>query len=149
MERMRKEAKVLKQIDVSKLGGNFFGPAVIELNSLDQIEKEVFGPILHIVRYDPHKIEDIGAKLAAKGYGLTLGVHSRLDSFAEAVMDAVPAGNVYVNRTIVGAVVGVQPFGGACRAPARRPAARTICRASPKNAPSATTSPPAAAIRIC
>ncbi|MGQ0533251.1 MAG: L-glutamate gamma-semialdehyde dehydrogenase [Caulobacteraceae bacterium] len=112
MERMRREARVLKQLDVSTLGGNFFGPAVVELSSLDQIEKEVFGPILHIVRYDPADVARIGAQLAAKGYGLTLGVHSRLDSFAEAVMAAVPAGNVYVNRTIVGAVVGVQPFGG-------------------------------------
>ena len=112
MARMAKEARVLKQLDVSHLGGNFFGPAVIELKSLDQIDKEVFGPILHVIRYDPAKIAGIGAQLAAKGYGLTLGVHSRLDSFADAVMDAVPAGNVYVNRTIVGAVVGVQPFGG-------------------------------------
>ena len=112
IERMRREAKVLKQLDVSKLGGNFFGPAVIELSSLAQIEKEVFGPVLHVVRYDPADIAKVGAELAAKGYGLTLGVHSRLESFAEAVIAAVPAGNVYVNRTIVGAVVGVQPFGG-------------------------------------
>jgi RHH-type proline utilization regulon transcriptional repressor/proline dehydrogenase/delta 1-pyrroline-5-carboxylate dehydrogenase len=112
MARMAKEARVLKQIDVSKLGGNFFGPAVIELTGLDQIDKEVFGPILHVVRYDPADIAKVGAELAAKGYGLTLGVHSRLESFAEEVMAAVPAGNVYVNRTIVGAVVGVQPFGG-------------------------------------
>ncbi len=112
IERMRREAKVVKQIDVSKLGGNFFGPALVELNSLAQIDKEVFGPILHVVRYDPADIAKVGAELAAKGYGLTLGVHSRLDSFAEAVKAAVPAGNLYVNRTIVGAVVGVQPFGG-------------------------------------
>ncbi|MFO0202657.1 MAG: bifunctional proline dehydrogenase/L-glutamate gamma-semialdehyde dehydrogenase PutA, partial [Alphaproteobacteria bacterium] len=112
MERMRREAKVLKQIDVSKLGGNFFGPALVELNALAQIDKEVFGPILHVVRYDPADIAKVGAELAAKGYGLTLGVHSRLDSFAEAVKAAVPAGNLYVNRTIVGAVVGMQPFGG-------------------------------------
>jgi RHH-type proline utilization regulon transcriptional repressor/proline dehydrogenase/delta 1-pyrroline-5-carboxylate dehydrogenase len=114
---MKTEAKVLKQLDVSKQngsqgGGNFFGPAVIELQSLDQIDKEVFGPILHIVRYDPAEIEKIGAQLAAKRYGLTLGIHSRLESFARDVQAAVPAGNVYVNRTIVGAVVGVQPFGG-------------------------------------
>lgn len=112
MARMRKEARVLKQIDVSRLGGNFFGPALVELASLDQIEREVFGPILHVVRYDPADIANVGAKLAAKGYGLTLGVHSRLESFAEEVIAAVPAGNVYINRTIVGAVVGVQPFGG-------------------------------------
>jgi RHH-type proline utilization regulon transcriptional repressor/proline dehydrogenase/delta 1-pyrroline-5-carboxylate dehydrogenase len=112
IERMKSEAKVLKQLDVSKLGGNFFGPAVIELNGLDQISREVFGPILHVVRYDPSDIAKIGGALAAKGYGLTLGVHSRLESFAKEVIASVPAGNVYVNRTIVGAVVGVQPFGG-------------------------------------
>jgi RHH-type proline utilization regulon transcriptional repressor/proline dehydrogenase/delta 1-pyrroline-5-carboxylate dehydrogenase len=112
MARMGKEARIVKQLDVSKLAGNFFGPAIIELKSLDQIDKEVFGPILHVLRYDPADIAEVGGKLAAKGYGLTLGVHSRLDSFAQAVMAAVPAGNVYVNRTIVGAVVGVQPFGG-------------------------------------
>jgi RHH-type proline utilization regulon transcriptional repressor/proline dehydrogenase/delta 1-pyrroline-5-carboxylate dehydrogenase len=112
MARMAREARVLRQIDVSDLGGNFFGPAVVELTGLDQIDREVFGPILHVVRYDPADIAEVGAELAAKGYGLTLGVHSRLDSFAEAVRAAVPAGNCYVNRTIVGAVVGVQPFGG-------------------------------------
>ena len=58
MERMRSEAQVLKQIDVSKLGGNFFGPAVIELAGLDQIDKEVFGPILHVVRYDPADVAE-------------------------------------------------------------------------------------------
>ncbi|ANP48081.1 integrase [Candidatus Viadribacter manganicus] len=112
MERMRSEARVLKQLDVSKLGGNFFGPAVIELASLDQISREVFGPILHIIRYDPADVAKVGAELASKGYGLTLGVHSRLESFMQEVIAAAPAGNVYVNRTIVGAVVGVQPFGG-------------------------------------
>lgn len=112
MARMGKEARVLKQIDVSHLGGNFFGPAVVELSGLDQIDREVFGPILHVVRYDPSDIAKVGAALSAKGYGLTLGVHSRLESFASEVMASVRAGNVYVNRTIVGAVVGVQPFGG-------------------------------------
>jgi len=122
MARMRKEAKVLKQLyGPPALAGEapavhaalpFFGPAVVELNSLDQIDKETFGPILHIVRYNPADIATLGAALAAKGYGLTLGVHSRLESFAEAVRAAVPAGNLYVNRSIVGAVVGVQPFGG-------------------------------------
>ena len=112
MERMRSQARVLKQIDVAHLGGTFFGPALVELDSLDQIDKEVFGPILHVLRYDPADIAVVGAQLAAKGYGLTLGVHSRLDSFIAAVMAAVPAGNVYVNRTVIGAVVGVQPFGG-------------------------------------
>ena len=92
--------------------GTFFGPAIVELPSLDLIDKEVFGLILHVVRYDPDDIETVGAALSAKGYGLTLGVHSRLEGFAERVKAAVRAGNVYVNRTIIGAVVGVQPFGG-------------------------------------
>ena len=72
----------------------------------------MFGPILHVVRYDPNKLEAAAAPLAAAGYGLTLGVHSRIEAFAEEVRHAVPAGNAYVNRSMIGAVVGVQPFGG-------------------------------------
>jgi len=72
----------------------------------------VFGPILHIYRYDAKKLKETASALAARGFGLTLGVHSRIDAFAEEVMALVPAGNVYVNRSIIGAVVGVQPFGG-------------------------------------
>ncbi|MEZ6022950.1 MAG: proline dehydrogenase family protein [Hyphomonadaceae bacterium] len=150
IERMRKDARLLKQIDVSKLGGNFFGPAVIELRSLDQIEKEVFGPILHVLRYDPADIEKVGAQLAAKGYGLTLGVHSRLESFAEAVMAAVPAGSdVCEPHHCRPSSVYSRLAAPACPAPARRRAAPTICRASPRSALSASTSPPRAAIRIC
>ncbi|HPN07371.1 MAG TPA: aldehyde dehydrogenase family protein, partial [Hyphomonadaceae bacterium] len=92
--------------------GTFFGPAIVELPSLLHIDKEVFGPILHVIRYDPDDIERVGGELSAKGYGLTLGVHSRLEGFAEKVKATVRAGNVYVNRSIIGAVVGVQPFGG-------------------------------------
>jgi len=72
----------------------------------------VFGPILHVVRYRDDELEKAARALAAKGYGLTLGIHSRLDSFANHVRTLIPAGNVYVNRSIIGAVVGVQPFGG-------------------------------------
>jgi RHH-type proline utilization regulon transcriptional repressor/proline dehydrogenase/delta 1-pyrroline-5-carboxylate dehydrogenase len=102
------------QLDVGLVAvkGTFVGPAIVELPALDLIDKEVFGPILHVVRYDPDDIEAVGAAMAAKGYGLTLGVHSRLETFVERVKAAVPAGNVYVNRSIIGAVVGVQPFGG-------------------------------------
>jgi RHH-type proline utilization regulon transcriptional repressor/proline dehydrogenase/delta 1-pyrroline-5-carboxylate dehydrogenase len=100
------------QISDACARGTFVAPTVIEIGSLADLEREVFGPVLHVLRYDPADIAKVGAALAAKGYGLTLGVHSRLESFAEAVIAAVPAGNVYVNRTIVGAVVGVQPFGG-------------------------------------
>jgi RHH-type proline utilization regulon transcriptional repressor/proline dehydrogenase/delta 1-pyrroline-5-carboxylate dehydrogenase len=112
MDAMREVAKVRAVRAQPGLPGPFFGPAIVELSDMDQIDREVFGPILHIVRYDPAEVAVVGARLAAKGYGLTLGVHSRLEGFAAAVRDAVPAGNVYVNRSMIGAVVGVQPFGG-------------------------------------
>ncbi len=72
----------------------------------------MFGPILHIYRYEPSELQSVASRLAARGYGLTLGVHSRIEAFAAEVTALVPAGNVYVNRSITGAVVGVQPFGG-------------------------------------
>lgn len=114
LTKMRSEARVLHQVDVGGLKekGTFFGPAIVELKSLGQIDREVFGPILHVVRYDPEDVDQLGAELSAKGYGLTLGIHSRLEGFADRVKAAVKAGNVYVNRSIIGAVVGVQPFGG-------------------------------------
>ncbi|MFN7054380.1 bifunctional proline dehydrogenase/L-glutamate gamma-semialdehyde dehydrogenase PutA [Hyphomonas sp.] len=114
LARMKAEAKLLHQVDAGALGeaGHGFGPALVELSSLDQISEETFGPVLHILRYDPDDIAAVGAALKAKGYGLTLGVHSRLESFHAAVKAAMPAGNTYVNRSMIGAVVGVQPFGG-------------------------------------
>ena len=93
-------------------GGHFFGPVLAEIPSAGFLQKEVFGPILHVVRYDPHALAEAAGPLAAAGYGLTLGVHSRIEGFAAAVRAAVPAGNAYVNRSMIGAVVGVQPFGG-------------------------------------
>jgi RHH-type transcriptional regulator, proline utilization regulon repressor / proline dehydrogenase / delta 1-pyrroline-5-carboxylate dehydrogenase len=105
-------AKVHARRDVAGLSGHFFGSAIVELSGLGQLDREIFGPILHVLRYDPADIAAIGGALAAKGYGLTLGIHSRLESFAAEVRAAVPAGNTYVNRSMIGAVVGVQPFGG-------------------------------------
>ncbi|MEM8616660.1 MAG: L-glutamate gamma-semialdehyde dehydrogenase [Pseudomonadota bacterium] len=114
LDRMAHEAKVLKQLKVPDdiAGGTFFGPALLELDHLDQIETEVFGPILHLLRYDPDDVATVAKALKAKGYGLTLGIHSRLQRFAETVKKACPVGNTYVNRSMTGAVVGVQPFGG-------------------------------------
>ncbi|WP_203291650.1 bifunctional proline dehydrogenase/L-glutamate gamma-semialdehyde dehydrogenase PutA [Maricaulis parjimensis] len=114
MERMEAGAKVVKQIDVGDLAdqGFFFGPALVELPSIDMIDREVFGPVLHVVRYKRRDMSAIARQLAAKGYGLTLGIHSRLESFHRQVQNIVPAGNIYVNRNMIGAVVGVQPFGG-------------------------------------
>jgi RHH-type proline utilization regulon transcriptional repressor/proline dehydrogenase/delta 1-pyrroline-5-carboxylate dehydrogenase len=112
--RLEREAKILAQRDVSDLAtrGHYFGPIIAEVPTPDFLEREVFGPILHIYRYDPADLDKVAARIAARGYGLTLGIHSRIERFAEEVRARVPAGNVYVNRSMIGAVVGVQPFGG-------------------------------------
>ena len=114
LERMAKEATLIKQVNAGEIGkmGYGFGPALVELKSLDQITEEKFGPILHVIRYDPDNISVVGEALNAKGYGLTMGIHSRLEGFWRDVQRVMPAGNTYVNRSIIGAVVGVQPFGG-------------------------------------
>ncbi|MFZ5718577.1 MAG: bifunctional proline dehydrogenase/L-glutamate gamma-semialdehyde dehydrogenase PutA [Pseudomonadota bacterium] len=111
VERLAKEAKVLERLDVPA-GGHFFAPTLAEIPDAAFLQREVFGPILHVVRYDPAKLGKAAAPLVQARYGLTLGVHSRIEAFAEEVRRAVPAGNAYVNRSMIGAVVGVQPFGG-------------------------------------
>jgi RHH-type proline utilization regulon transcriptional repressor/proline dehydrogenase/delta 1-pyrroline-5-carboxylate dehydrogenase len=111
LDRLKREAKVLAQA-ATPGSGCFFGPVIAEIPSAAALQREVFGPILHVVRYDPADLAAAARPLVEAGYGLTLGVHTRLDSFAEAVQATVPAGNAYVNRSMIGAVVGVQPFGG-------------------------------------
>ena len=111
VRRLRHEATIVRQLAVPA-EGTFFGPVLAEIPGGAFLQREVFGPILHLVRYDPADLEAAAAPLRAAGYGLTLGVHSRLEAFAERVRQAVPAGNTYVNRSMIGAVVGVQPFGG-------------------------------------
>jgi RHH-type proline utilization regulon transcriptional repressor/proline dehydrogenase/delta 1-pyrroline-5-carboxylate dehydrogenase len=109
---LKATGNVLKQRKPAAVAPLLFGPVMAEI-TLDLLpDKEVFGPILHVVRYRKNELEKVGRALAAKGYGLTLGIHSRLDSFVDRVRVLVPAGNIYVNRSIIGAVVGVQPFGG-------------------------------------
>lgn len=109
--RMKKDEKVLKSC-AAPTDGSFVPPTLVEISSLACLEKEVFGPILHVLRYKNKNLEKIAKEFAAKKYGLTLGVHSRIDKFAQEIQNLVPAGNCYVNRNIIGAVVGVQPFGG-------------------------------------
>ena len=112
--RLEKEAKIIARgtLPADAAKGDLFAPVIAEIPTPDFLEREVFGPILHVYRYDAKKLKETASALAARGFGLTLGVHSRIDAFAEEVMALVPAGNVYVNRSIIGAVVGVQPFGG-------------------------------------
>jgi RHH-type transcriptional regulator, proline utilization regulon repressor / proline dehydrogenase / delta 1-pyrroline-5-carboxylate dehydrogenase len=92
--------------------GLFFAPVAVEIESLSQLTREVFGPAVHVVRYDVHKLDAVIDAVNATGYGLTLGVHTRVDATARYIASRVRAGNVYVNRNMIGAVVGVQPFGG-------------------------------------
>ncbi len=92
--------------------GTFIPPTLIELNSFDDMKKEVFGPVLHVVRYNRANLGKLVEQINAAGYGLTLGVHTRIDETITQVTGSAHVGNIYVNRNIVGAVVGVQPFGG-------------------------------------
>ena len=114
VSRLSKEAKIVARAELAAGSdkGDLFAPTIAEISTPDFLEREVFGPILHVYRYDSKDLKSVAAKLAARGYGLTLGVHSRIEAFADEVVRLVPAGNVYVNRSIIGAVVGVQPFGG-------------------------------------
>jgi RHH-type proline utilization regulon transcriptional repressor/proline dehydrogenase/delta 1-pyrroline-5-carboxylate dehydrogenase len=91
---------------------NIIGPCLIELNSLNEINEEQFGPILHIYKYNASSLNDDLKELNKKNYGLTLGVHSRIESKHEEIASYMSVGNSYINRDMVGAVVGVQPFGG-------------------------------------
>ena len=92
--------------------GHFVAPTIIELGSVADLQREVFGPVLHLLRYPREQLADTLEQINRTGYGLTQGVHTRIDETVAQVLAASKAGNLYVNRNIVGAVVGVQPFGG-------------------------------------
>ena len=114
VDRMRREARIVKACDLGEahIHGSFFAPHLIELKDAAQLKREEFGPILHVVRY---RSSEIGAVLQAirdSHYGLTLGVQTRLESFWRQVFQDTAIGNTYVKRNMIGAVVGVQPFGG-------------------------------------
>ena len=92
--------------------GWFVAPTAIEIDRLDRLDKEVFGPVLHVVRFAGNRLDQVVDAINATGYGLTLGIHSRIGATVEAIVRRARVGNVYVNRSMIGAVVGVQPFGG-------------------------------------
>nr|WP_315844984.1 trifunctional transcriptional regulator/proline dehydrogenase/L-glutamate gamma-semialdehyde dehydrogenase [uncultured Achromobacter sp.] len=94
--------------------GTFVAPTIIEIDHISELTREVFGPVLHVVRYKRDELDALLDAINGTGYGLTFGVHTRIDETIAHVTGQVHAGNVYVNRNIVGAVVGVQPFGGEC-----------------------------------
>jgi RHH-type proline utilization regulon transcriptional repressor/proline dehydrogenase/delta 1-pyrroline-5-carboxylate dehydrogenase len=92
--------------------GTYVSPAIYEINSLKMLEREVFGPILHVLRFKSGQLDKVIDDINATGFGLTLGLHSRIAGVADRVAERARVGNLYVNRNQIGAVVGVQPFGG-------------------------------------
>ena len=112
IERHRKAVRYQCALPSAGAHGLFVPPTLLELQRVAEIAGEIFGPVLHFVRYDAADIDAIVDELNALGYGLTLGVHSRIDEFAARVADRARVGNIYINRNMIGAVVGVQPFGG-------------------------------------
>ncbi|MCJ2121198.1 trifunctional transcriptional regulator/proline dehydrogenase/L-glutamate gamma-semialdehyde dehydrogenase [Methylobacterium sp. J-077] len=92
--------------------GTFVAPAIIEISRISDVENEVFGPVLHVLRFNRTKLDALVDEINATGYGLTFGVHTRIDETISRIVSRIEAGNIYVNRNIIGAVVGVQPFGG-------------------------------------
>lgn len=98
--------------DDLKAQGHFFAPCAYEIDGIDALKNEIFGPVLHVVRYEKSKLDELLQDIDDSGYALTLGVHSRIEEFQNYIVNRVRAGNAYVNRSIIGAVVGSQPFGG-------------------------------------
>lgn len=92
--------------------GTYVVPTLIELDSISELSREVFGPVLHLIRYRRDELDQVLGQIQATGYGLTMGVHSRIDETIEQISRQAHVGNLYINRNVVGAVVGVQPFGG-------------------------------------
>ncbi len=93
-------------------GGRFFAPLAVEIDDLSRLEREVFGPVVHVLRYRARDLDKVVAAVNALGFGLTLGIHTRIDGLAQRIARTLRVGNVYINRNMIGAVVGVQPFGG-------------------------------------
>ena len=111
--RMGAEGKLIARSPVaSRAEGYFFAPHAFEIDSIQRLKRETFGPILHVVRYRADRLNAVCEAINATGYGLTLGIHTRIASSADEIAARVKAGNIYVNRNQIGAVVEAQPFGG-------------------------------------
>lgn len=117
IDQMRSKGHKVHQLmfnqDASELAqGTFIPPTLIELPNLNDLEREVFGPVLHLISYKARQLPQLLDQINSKGYGLTMGLHTRIDETMQTVISKAHVGNLYINRNIVGAVVGVQPFGG-------------------------------------
>jgi len=114
IEKMTKEGRLITKLALSEEHqfGCFVAPHIFEIDTLKQLPKEVFGPILHVIRYNTNEIDGVIKQINDSGYGLTLGIHSRIQAFADYIFNHTQVGNTYINRNMVGAVVGTHPFGG-------------------------------------
>lgn len=113
-DKLEKQGRTLFRLPVPGecAAGTFVGPAAFRLESIAELEREIFGPVLHVIEYEASELDRVVSDINATGYGLTFGIHSRIDSRVDDVCAKIKAGNIYVNRNQIGAVVGVQPFGG-------------------------------------
>jgi RHH-type proline utilization regulon transcriptional repressor/proline dehydrogenase/delta 1-pyrroline-5-carboxylate dehydrogenase len=114
IRKMSKKGKIIRQCELPEetSKGTFVAPTAIEIDNIAQLEQEVFGPVLHVIRYRADKLAKLMDAVNDTGFGLTMGLHSRIDSRAREFVRRSGAGNIYINRNMIGAVVGVQPFGG-------------------------------------
>ena len=114
IETMRAMGHKVTQVPLPDIAkeGTYVSPTLIEIDSIDELKREVFGPVLHVVRYKRKDIKKLINEINSTGYGLTFGLHTRLDDFVDYVSSHIRVGNIYINRNIIGAVVGSQPFGG-------------------------------------
>jgi RHH-type proline utilization regulon transcriptional repressor/proline dehydrogenase/delta 1-pyrroline-5-carboxylate dehydrogenase len=100
------------EVPAECVGGNYYAPRLYEVADLSVLQREVFGPVVHIIRFQAYELDRVIDQINATGYGLTLGVHSRIQALSGRVAQRARAGNIYINRNMIGAIVGVQPFGG-------------------------------------
>ncbi len=117
VERMDKEAELIFACPLPENlpilpRGEFFAPCAYQINDIKMLTEEVFGPILHVIQFESENLDQVITMINTMGYGLTLGIHSRIDDKVQYIVDNVHVGNTYVNRNMIGAVVGVHPFGG-------------------------------------
>ena len=109
--KMEQDGRLLKKIDTPGKG-RFISPSVFKIDGIYELEQEIFGPVLHVATYESHEIDKVIQDINSTGYGLTFGLHTRIDDRVQQVVDAISAGNLYINRNQIGAIVGSQPFGG-------------------------------------
>ncbi len=109
---MEQNAIPIKALAEPKINGHYFAPQAVEIRDIEVLEQEIFGPFLHVIRFKANELDQVINAINGTGYGLTTGIHSRIDETIKHVASKIQAGNCYINRNMVGAVVGVQPFGG-------------------------------------